>query len=273
MVAGPGRNLASRCVAADNAGTNRRTTRADEDWRSWRGSRRSARRPPARRLWRCRFDRDALHRRAEPNLAAGRGNGARQGGDDDVGAAAAQRHAEGLIRHGFQIGKQRAAGAKSGEKSRCMPQIAIMVLSLSFSKFSSSHSRGEATRSRAVSATHAVPRVRHAPKATRRACHDGNGEAEQSKDMRRVRAERRRHGAPAFGIRRAQRGDAVGVGFGIFFHAEPGAIWEGGGEASFGADEVEAVCNAGDPCGRQKTASRRTGPNSSRRDRDESRAG
>ena len=61
--------------------------------------------------------------------------------------------------------------------------------------------------------------------------------------MRCVRSERRRHGAPALGIGRAQRGDTVGIGIEIFFDAKPGAIWKRRGEASFGADEVKAVRN------------------------------
>ena len=52
---------------------------------------------------------DALYRRAEPNFAAGGGDRARQSGDDDVGAATPQRHAERLISHTLQIRKQRTA--------------------------------------------------------------------------------------------------------------------------------------------------------------------
>ena len=62
-----------------------------------------------------------------------------------------------------------------------MPHTAIMALSFSFSKFSSSHSRGEATRRRAVSATHAVPRARQAAKTARSACNDGIGEPSSAK--------------------------------------------------------------------------------------------
>ena len=59
---------------------------------------------------RAAFDRDALHRRIELYLAAGRFDRAAHGGDDGVGAALTERHAEDLIGHRFQIGKQRAAG-------------------------------------------------------------------------------------------------------------------------------------------------------------------
>ena len=122
-----------------------------------------------------------------------------------------------------------------------MPHIASMVLSFSFSKFSSSHSRGEASRSRTVSATHAVPRVRHAPKATRSACHDGNGEPSSPKICGASCAERRRHGLPAVGVRRTEARRSAGVRGSVLFHAEPAAIGECGCETPFRADEIEAV--------------------------------
>jgi len=61
-------------------------------------------------LGRAPFERDASHRCIEPHLAAGRRDGARHRGDDGVDAALAERHAENLIGHRFQIGKQRATG-------------------------------------------------------------------------------------------------------------------------------------------------------------------
>ena len=110
------------------------------------------------------FGRDSLHRRTEPHLAAGRGDGAHQSGHDDVRAAAPERHAEGSDPPSTSRYGNNAPPAPSGEKSRCMPQVAIMVLSFALRNSRSSHSRGEATSMRTVSASHAVPRARHARK-------------------------------------------------------------------------------------------------------------
>ncbi len=92
-----------------------------------------------------------------------------------------------------------------------------------------------------MSASQAVPRVRHAEKARRTACHDGNGEPSRPKMNGASCAKGGGHGAPARAVGGAQRVDARRVGFGILVHAEPGAVGERRGEAALGDDEIKSV--------------------------------
>ena len=116
MVAGPGRNLASRCAAGDAAGHQV----AEQHARMKVGDHRARRLEALAVLEHdgCRragFGDDLAHRRVDPHLAAGGGDRRGEHGGEIVGAAAADRHAESLVGHGFQIGKQCAAGAVGRE--------------------------------------------------------------------------------------------------------------------------------------------------------------
>ena len=103
-----------RAVAppSELAKPDRRTGPAGECWRSRRASPRCVRRLRARRLWRRRPSSATL---CAPACPAALRRRPRQSpdhrGDDRVGPALPERHAEALVRHRFQIGKQRAAGA------------------------------------------------------------------------------------------------------------------------------------------------------------------
>ncbi len=195
-------------------------------------------------------------------------------GDDRVGAAAPERHAESS---GSAIDSRygnSAPPAQSGEKSRCMPQIAIMVLSLSFSKFSSSHSRGEATQE-----PHRVGDPRGAARAPRRKDHAQRLPATATASRASAKicgascAERRGHGAPA--LRRPRRSTPrSGSAFASRLRSTPSQLPSGNAVAKHARRRrSRGLAQASDPCGRQRTASRRTGPDSWRRGRGESRAG
>ncbi len=89
-----------------------------------------------------------------------------------------------------------------------MPQIASMALSFSFSKFSSSHSRGEASKQ-----PHGVGDPGGAARAPRRECRPAAPATTASATPSSPKicgascAERGCHRAPAFGVRRAETRD------------------------------------------------------------------
>ena len=242
MVAGPGRNLASRCAAADGAGTRL----SEQHARMQIGDDGAGGVDPLAAgeddaFGRAAFDRDALHRRAEPHLAAGRGNGAHHGGDDDVGAAAPERHAEGLIRHRFQIRKQRAAGAIGRKIEMHAPHrqhgLELFVLEILVEPFAR-RSEQEPHRLGDPCGAACPPRTRK-PRAAPAMTATANRAARRyAARPRRTQPSWLASLAASAGL---NAGDPLGVRGGVLFHSEPAAVRECGGETPFRADEIEAV--------------------------------
>ena len=202
MVAGPGRSLASRCAAG---GASR--TRSPNNTRGCRlaiTARVASMRSPlaSTTALAAPFSiGDALHRRAEPHFAAGRFDRADHGGDDGVGAALAERHAENLVGHRFQIGKQRAAGDVWREIEVHAPDrhhgLELVVLEILVEPFA----RRGGKQPRRVGDPSGPARPPGGEDA-RNACQDGIGAPSRREDMRRVLREGRRHRAPALGVGR-----------------------------------------------------------------------
>ena len=121
-----------------------------------------------------------------------------------------------------------------------MPQTASMALSLSFSKFASTHSRGEEASRRAVSATSSS----RAPARRQRSYARLAKTASASRATRKCAArpaQRRRQCPPAVRVGGAQRCDPLRIRLGILFDAEPAAVGKCARETMLRRHEVQPL--------------------------------
>ena len=186
------------------------------------------------------LDRDAAHRRAEPHLAAGGGNRPNHRGDDRVGPALPERHAEALVRHRLQVGKQRAAGAVRREIEMHAPcghhRLELGVVEILVEPLPR---RGDEETRRVGDPGRSARAPRRKDRAQRLQGRQRRGE--QREEMRRVLREGRDHSAPALRVGCAQRRDPVCRRVEIAFDAEPAAVGKRRREALLGADKGEAL--------------------------------
>ena len=162
----------------------------------------------------------------------------------------------------------------SGAKSRCMPQAASVALTCADSKFSLEPG---ARRGRAAAAPCRARQRRPSCARRSRRCRRARAPSSASRaggtDARRSRREGGDQSRHVVGVGRREGGDARRGLFEIGADAEPAAVGEGAGEAIGDRREFQARAlsihlhiSGGRP-------SRRTGSDSSRRNRDGSRAG
>ena len=167
----------------------------------------------------------AGHRAIGAHLPARLLDNAHHGADDGVRTTLAQRHAEGLVGHGFEVGKQRAARHVGAEVQVHAPGGHHRLQALVF----------EAGGEPAARAGHQHAQRLHAPGQTFRAPHrpdhtrqrpGRHRRAEQRKQMRRIDAKASLHGAPGVGITRVARGDPRAGRCKVGVHAEPAPVVE-----------------------------------------------
>ncbi|ENN87223.1 hypothetical protein RHSP_24663 [Rhizobium freirei PRF 81] len=191
----------------------------------------------ARRLSACRDD--LVDARAQHQFAALALQHGRHRLDDRIGSPLADHHAEGLIGHGFEIRKQRAAG-DIGRKIEMQPpgghhRFELGILEAGVEKIAR---RGKQHARRVVDPADPLfaPRLPDDLGGG----HGGHGRAEQTEDMRGIRAKLREHIAPGGSILRRYIGDGTRSLLQIGTDAEVGIVAEDAGEAIRSGPEAQA---------------------------------
>jgi hypothetical protein len=180
----------------------------------------------------------------KPHVTPGRRDGADQGGHDRVGTAAADQHAEALLRHRFQVGKQRAAGDVGGKVEMHAPGRHHHLELLMREMFVEPGARRSHQQPRLIgdpSGALCPPGGPDRPQRLQR----GHLAAEQRKEMRRIAAEGDRELAPALGVARTDRRDPFGCRCQILLDAEPASVGKRGSEAACRRSEFDA--SGGEP--------------------------